>query len=258
MGEHTCFDGLSMLWYTFPTMKTSHKRWLLALILVALAVPIVVYWQPLMTLLRDRPQLRAWLRGLGPWGPLALIGLNAAQIVLAPVPGQLVQAVAGYLFGLWPGAIYGALGMALGGTLSMSLGRLYGRPLVTRAVGAERLASWERVARTDSPLIWCLLMLPPFGDIPFLIAGLTKAPIWRVLGITLVVRGPSVVLYAAVGAGAIPGPPYVLGTLVIALALVGVLGMLYGSRVQAWIERHVLHRLPAGRNPSEESAEEAE
>ncbi|MDH7485920.1 MAG: VTT domain-containing protein [Anaerolineae bacterium] len=239
-------------------MKTSHKRWLLALLLVALAVLLVVYWQPLMTLLRDRGQLQAWLRGLGPWGPLALIALNAAQIVLAPVPGQLVQAVAGYLFGLWPGAIYGTLGMALGGTLSMSLGRFYGRPLVARLVGAERLARWERLVHADSPLVWCVLMLPPFGDIPFLVAGLSKMPIWKVLSITLVVRGPSVVLYAAVGAGAISGPSYLLGTIVMALALIAVLGLLYGARVQAWIEEHVLRRLTAGGDPSEEAAQEGE
>jgi uncharacterized membrane protein YdjX (TVP38/TMEM64 family) len=241
-------------------MKTVDKRWLLAPILVALAVPIIVYWRPLMVLLGDLPRLRAWLRGLGPWGPLALIVLNAAQIVVAPVPGQLVQAVAGYLFGLWPGAIYGALGMVLGGTLSMSLGRLYGRPLIARVVGAQRLARWERVAHTDSTLVWCVLMLPPFGDIPFLIAGLTRVPIWKVLGITFIVRGPSVILYAAVGSGTISGPPYLLGTLVVALALVGILGMLYGPRVEAWVQERLLRRLPtsSGSNTSAEEAEGAE
>jgi len=238
-------------------MKPSHKRWVLALILVGLALPIIIYWQPLMTLLRDKPRLRAWLHGLGPWGPLALIALNAVQIVLAPVPGQLVQLVAGYLFGLWPGAIYGALGMSLGGILSMNLGRFYGRPLIARLIGRERLARWEQVAHTDSPFIWSILMLPLFGDIPFLMAGLTKVPIWKVLGIALIVRGPSVVLYAAVGAGTVSSSSYLLGTLVIALTLIGILGLLYGPQAQAWAERHLLRRLPTS-HASSTSAEEAE
>ena len=254
----SCLDGSPIAWYTVLTMKTAHKRWLLALILIALALPIVVYWRPLMTLLGDMLQLRAWLHDLGPWGPLALIALNAVQVVLAPVPGQLVQVVAGYLFGLWPGAMYGALGMATGGMLSMSLGRFYGRPLVARIVGTERLARWERMAHTDSPLVWCVLMLPIFGDIPFLIAGLTKVPLWKVLGIALIIRGPSVILYAAVGAGTVSGSSYQLGTLVIALALVGILGMLYGPQAQAWAERRLLRRLRASRSSSEsEKAEKA-
>jgi len=242
-------------------MKTANKRWLLAAVLVALASLVVIYWHPLMALLGDLPRLRAWLRGLGPWGPVALVALNAVQIVLAPVPGQLVQAVAGYLFGLWPGALYGALGMALGGMLSMSLGRLYGRPVVERLMGVERLSRWEQVAHTDSPVVWAVLMLPLFGDIPYLIAGLTKAPIWKVLGVTLVIRGPSVILYAAIGAGTIAGPPYLLGTLVVGLALVGFLGMLYGSRVQSWVEERILHRLPgraSGPRGEPEAVEAAE
>jgi len=244
--------------YTAAVMKTAHKRWLLAIVLGALLVFLVIYWRPLVALLEDLPRLRAWLRGLGPWGPVALIALNAAQIVLAPVPGQLVQAVAGYLFGLWPGAIYGALGMALGGTLSMSLGRLYGRPLVTRLVGGERLAHWERVAHTDSLLVWAVLMLPFFGDIPYLIAGLTKSPIWKVLGITLIIRGPSVILYAAVGAGTISGPPYLLVTLVVGLALLGIVGMLHGPRVLGWAEERLLRRLPVATSSPSEATEREE
>lgn len=239
-------------------MKTVHKRWFLGLILLAVVVLVVIFWRPLMGLLGDLPRLRAWLNDLGPWGPVALVTLNAAQIVLAPVPGQLVQAAAGYLFGLWPGAIYGALGMALGGTLSMTLGRLYGRPLITRLVGAGRLARWEGVARTDSLLVWAVLMLPIFGDIPYMIAGLTKAPVWKVLVITLVVRGPSVILYAAVGAGVISGPPYLLGTLVVGLALVGILGISYGPQVRTWAEERLLHHLPAQSGPSEGLGQEAE
>jgi len=247
-----------MAGYTAVGMKTAHKRWLLALVVGALSVVLVIYWRPLVALLGDLPRLRAWLRGLGPWGPIALIALNAAQIVLAPVPGQLVQAVAGYLFGLWPGAIYGALGMALGGALSMSLGRLYGRPLIRRLVGEERLAHWERIAHTDSPLVWAVLMLPFFGDIPYLIAGLTKSPIWKVLAIALVIRGPSVILYAAVGAGTISGPPYLLVGLVVGLGLLGIMGALYGRRLQGWAEERFLRRIPAAAGASPEVTDRVE
>jgi uncharacterized membrane protein YdjX (TVP38/TMEM64 family) len=246
-------DKRTVAEYTGTGMKTAHKHWLLALIMGALLVALVIYWRPLGALLGDLPRLRAWLRGLGPWGPVALIALNAAQIVVAPVPGQLVQAVAGYLFGLWPGAIYGALGMALGGTLSMSLGRLYGRPLLTRLVGEERLAKWERVAHTDSPLVWAVIMLPIFGDIPYLIVGLTKPPIWKVLGITLIIRGPSVILYAAMGAGTISGPPYLLIALVVGLTLLGILGMLYGGRLQGWAEERLFRSFPAASHESPEA-----
>jgi len=220
-------------------MKAALKKWLPALILLVLVALVVIYWQPMRALLGDLARLRDWLRSLGAWGPLALIAINAAQIVAAPIPGQLVQAAAGYLFGLWPGALYGALGMTLGGALSMSLGRVYGRPLVTRLVGAERLAQWERVAHTDSPLIWCVLLLPPFGDIPYLIAGLSKIAIWKVLGIIVLVRWPSAVVHAAVGAGVVSGSGWLVAGLLGGMTLLGVLGLLLGPRLWVWVEKRL-------------------
>lgn len=235
-------------------MRTAHKRALLGLVLLIIGVLLALYWRQLLALVQDLPRLRSWLRGLGPWGPLALIGLNALQILVAPVPGQLVQAVAGYLFGLWPGALYGGLGMALGGTLSMTVGRLYGRPVVTRIIGEERLIRWERAAHADSPVVWAILMLPPFGDIPYLIAGLTKAPIGRVLIITIIVRGPSVILYAAVGAGAVSGPAWLLGVVILGLALLGLAGIIFGPRLQPWFEGVVLSRFGSDGDVDESGA----
>ena len=61
------------------------------------------------------------------WGPAALIGINVAQILVAPIPGYVVQAAAGYLYGpLW-GGIYGAIGLMIGAMLAMLLARLLGR-----------------------------------------------------------------------------------------------------------------------------------
>src|SRR5690606_25757833 len=45
---------------------------------------------------------------------LAFIGLQVAQVVVAPIPGQLVGLVAGYLFGFWLGLALTMGGLALG------------------------------------------------------------------------------------------------------------------------------------------------
>jgi ABC-type transport system involved in multi-copper enzyme maturation permease subunit len=45
----------------------------------------------------DAAELRVWIAGFGVWAPIVFILLQALQVLLAPIPGQLAAVVAGYL-----------------------------------------------------------------------------------------------------------------------------------------------------------------
>jgi uncharacterized membrane protein YdjX (TVP38/TMEM64 family) len=220
------------------------RRWwlkwvVLAVIAAAVAVLAVRYWREVAAFLSDPEALRTWLARLGPLGPLGLILFNALQVVVAPVPGYPVQIVSGYLFGWWRGTLYAVAGMILGGLLAMTLARVYGRPLVERIVGVERLERWEKVAHLNSMAVWFVLMLGPLGDAPYYLAGLTKLPVWKLLSIVLLVRTPSVMVSAALGAGLISwrSPWFIAGaTLFIVL---GIVVGLNENRIQQWLSHQV-------------------
>ena len=237
-------------------MRAWLKWILLVAVLAVVAVLSVRYWREVAAFLSNPDELRAWLARLGPLGPLGLIAFNAIQVVLAPVPGYPVQIAAGYLFGWWQGSLYAVAGMILGGLLAMTLGRVYGRPLVERVVGAERLERWEKVAHLNSLAVWFVLMLGPLGDAPYFIAGLTKLPIWKLLLVVLLVRTPSVMVSAALGAGVISwrSPWFIAGaTLFIVL---GILAGLNEQRIEEWLSRQV-HRQPRRATPGSDSPGEA-
>lgn len=112
------------------------RRWL-PFGMLALGAGILAwrYGVQIWTLASDEAALEAAVLQLGWWGPVALIGLNVAQILVAPIPGYVVQAAAGYLYGpLW-GGIYGAIGLMVGAMLAMFLARTLGQPLVERMIG---------------------------------------------------------------------------------------------------------------------------
>lgn len=190
-----------------PALRLNRQQ-LLAL-LVLLALLILAWWfrQPLRAHLSNLPEARGWLQSLGPLGAVIFIAINAAQIVLAPIPGYLVQLAGGWVFGVWRGALLGIIGLAVGAILAMTLARLLGRPFVSRIVGAERLARWEHVTRADRPWFWALIFLAPIGDLPYFLAGLSNYPIPRLALIAAIVRSPSVILAAAIGAGAVAVDP---------------------------------------------------
>lgn len=229
-------------------LRQSLQRWLIGLVVLAVALVGWLVWQnePLMAQLQgvwqqinDQQQLQAFVDHLGWWGPLALILLNALQIIVAPIPGYIIQAAAGFLYGpLW-GGIWAAVGLFLGAMSAMKLARLYGRPLVQRLVGASRLTKWEQVTHSDSPLLWCVLLLGPTGDLPYHLAGLSRVSFALIAGITFCIRMPSVFVAAAVGAGAVTLSWWQFAILVVALAALIVVFLRYQQPLTAWFEQQV-------------------
>jgi uncharacterized membrane protein YdjX (TVP38/TMEM64 family) len=218
-------------------------KWILLIVVVAVLVVLAAtHYRQAVAFLSNPAQIRTWLARLGPLGPLGLIAFNAIQVVVAPIPGYPVQIAAGYLFGWWQGSLYAVVGMILGGLLAMTLARVYGRPLVQRAVGAERLERWESVAHLNSLAVWFVLMLGPLGDAPYYIAGLTMLPVWKLLAVVLLVRTPSVLVSAALGAGLISwrSPWFIAGAA--AFIILGILGGANEQRIEGWLNRRVLGR----------------
>jgi uncharacterized membrane protein YdjX (TVP38/TMEM64 family) len=195
------------------------------------------------TLLSNEEALERFVVGLGWFGPLALILFNALQIVVAPIPGYVVQAAAGYLYGPFWGGLWGALGLLSGATLAMWLSRRYGRHLVEQLAGAERLARWESVTHSDSTWLWFVLLTAPTGDLPYFLAGLAQVSYRKVILLTLAIRVPATFVVAAIGAGAV-GLLWWQLVLIFAL-LAGLLALFvrYQEPFLRWVDRTVQQHL---------------
>lgn len=203
-------------------------------------------WQfgpSLWQLLRDKQALAAFVQDLGWFGPVALILFNALQIVVAPIPGYVLQAAAGYLFGpLW-GGLWGALGVLAGTMLAMWLARTYGRHFVEHWVGKERMARWEAATHSSNMWLWFLLLLAPTGDLPYFLAGLAGVSYTRIVLLTLVIRIPSVFVLAAVGAGAVSLPGWQMAVILGFLGALLAFGLHNQERLTHWFDRQVQQRI---------------
>lgn len=174
-------------------------------LLLLILVGVGILWGPdLYRLLSDREAVQAWVAGFGPWGPLISILLNTAQVLLAPIPGQTVGLVNGYLYGVALGTLYSLIGVQLGSALAMGLARWLGRPLVVRLVGEDSLARWDRIARDNGPAFFFLVFLFPFvpDDVTCFIIGLSPISIPSMLILAAFGRLPGLVVASWVGARA--------------------------------------------------------
>lgn len=225
--------GLSVWW----------GRGLAAAALFALGLGLVWGGPQLWAILHDEQALEAWVQALGWWGPLALVGLNAAQIVFAPVPGYVMQLAAGFLFGPVWGGVWGSLGLIFGSSLAFWLARLYGRPVAARFIGHDRLERWERVTHSTSLLVWFILLLAPTGDAPYFLAGLARVGFLRILLLTILTRVPSTFVVAAAGAGVMVLSWPQLALIVVGLFVLLVVFLRYQTVIVHWVDGRVQKRL---------------
>ncbi len=176
----------------------------LALIVVALAAPMIIWRAQIAILFTERARVVSAIRSAGAWGPAVLIALYIAQVIVAPIPGQGVNFVAGYLYGFWPGLSFSWLGAVLGSTAAMGLARLAGRPLVVRLVGPGLLARLDRLAAGRGLGFFFLVFLIPGlpDDAACFLAGLTPLPLSGLIAAAAIGRIPGIASTVWAGATA--------------------------------------------------------
>ena len=106
---------------------------ILALVLV-IVVWLVVIDAPVISfvvrLYRDKQFLKETVRSWGWMAPLVFILIQALQVVIAPIPGEVTGPVGGALFGTTWGLVYSTIGLTIGTLICFGLGRAWGEPIV--------------------------------------------------------------------------------------------------------------------------------
>ncbi|MDE2059638.1 MAG: TVP38/TMEM64 family protein [candidate division NC10 bacterium] len=134
------------------------------------------YWEWIELFLNEQ-NLARYVKQAGPWGPLVFIGLQALQVIVAPIPGEATGVIGGYLFGTLPGLIYSSIGLTIGSCLAFGLGRWLGHRFAHWFVTAETYEMFFFLTRTQGKLITFLLFLIPGFPKDFLCYILGASPL---------------------------------------------------------------------------------
>lgn len=186
----------------------------------------------------SRTELSRLFEALGPVAPLAFLGLQFAQVLFAPIPGQVMGLLGGYLFGFWKGLFLTMAGLGMGSALAMGLGRVLGERLVRRVVPARILEKFDYlIAEGGLWNFFMLFLLPALPDDAIcFIAGLTRWRIWQLLVACLLGRLPGMAVLTFVGASV--GGDMAIANVLLAVASVaaGIL-WLYSDEAEAFFAR---------------------
>jgi uncharacterized membrane protein YdjX (TVP38/TMEM64 family) len=178
----------------------------------------------------DRIRLiQEYFESFGVVAPLVYLGLVTVEVVVAPIPGLMLYAPGGVVFGGFLGGLISLLGNTLGAGIACWL---------IRTLGGRRFAAWfeqgrlglyrERLAKAGLWLILLLRVNPlTSSDLVSYAAGLAGIPVWKVMAGTLLGMAPLCWAQAYLTEGVLTAIPHLIYPLI-------VLCVIYAAAV-AWV-----------------------
>ena len=227
--------------------RPSKRRTLvLAILVLLLGVFTVIFRAPLLQaltaayhLMIDREKIQAFILASGPWAPLVFMGIQIAQVVLAPIPGEATGFIGGYLFGALKGFAYSSISLAIGSLINFMIGRFLGRRFIRRVIpAAQRQRMDQMVTHNGALVVMLLFIFPGFPkDYLCLFLGVTAMPLKLFFLMATFGRMPGTLMLSLQGAMLFERM-YGIFAIVLGVCGLGILlGYRYRERLYAWIAK---------------------
>ena len=178
------------------------------------------------------------IRDKGIAGAFILLGLQLLQIVVAFIPGEVVQVAAGMLYGPWLGSLLILIGCVLSSALIYELVHRLGAPFVRSMVGEKHLEQFSKFENSNKLNITVLILflIPGFPkDILTYIVPLTNMKISTFLCLSTLGRIPGVFLSTYAASGLLDGNIASSVAIIVVAAIVLLIVALFKNRIMALI-----------------------
>ena len=126
--------------------------------------------------------LRAALNRWGRLAPAVYVAAVVIEVLVAPIPGTLLYAPAGALFGGFLGGTLSLIGNTLGAAIACGVGSALGEGALLRRIEGTKLAAYRTAIQQRGLWVVLLLRINPLtsSDLVSYMAGAVGVPIWRV------------------------------------------------------------------------------
>lgn len=223
-----------------PGQKVRRAAVLLASFAVLAGAVLLAYrlgwWQATRTVFSSVEAMRELVSHFGAWTPGAFFLAQAAQVVLAPIPGGITVVVGTLLFGVWGGLALSVAGAVVGSAVLFVVVRRWGRPLAVRIVGEGNFGRYAGAFDEKGALLF-VVMLVPFmpDDVVVALAGLSAVSLRRFVVLVAIGRTPSWLLTALVTADLATRSATAWAAAGLAVLATIALMVLYRKRLESWV-----------------------
>jgi len=136
--------------------------------------------------------LRTTLSRWGRLAPLVYVAAVVVEVLVAPIPGTILYAPAGALFGGFMGGVLSLIGNTIGAAIACGVGSAVGEVTLAKRIDGTKLVAYRDAIHQRGLWVVLLLRLNPLtsSDLVSYMAGAVGVPIWRVALGTFVGMAP--------------------------------------------------------------------
>ncbi len=170
---------------------------LLSIISVVVCIITVACVIFLRTYFSDTDVIKEWISQNYLLGFICMVLLCALQVVIALVPGELLEIAAGYAFGYWVGTLVCIIGIMTGSIIAILLARKFGRRLVESLYPREKIDALPILndPKKRNVMTFLLFLIPGTPkDFFTYVIGMTEMSIPAYIALTMFSRLPSIVM----------------------------------------------------------------
>jgi len=184
----------------------------------------------------DKRFLKQTLREWGILAPVIFIALQALQVIIAPIPGEVTSILGGYLFGEGRGFIYSTLGLTVGSVAAFGVGHWLGVHYVRTLVSQ---ATWDKmgfIVEAEGAILCFIIYLIPGlpKDMVCYLFGISPMPLWVFTLVSTLGRMPGTWVLSAQGAHTEAGDYLQVMLLTAIVVAVAVPLYYYRNRIVSW------------------------
>jgi uncharacterized membrane protein YdjX (TVP38/TMEM64 family) len=175
---------------------------LILIFLAAIGIATVRFAPEITEIAKNHDKFRELLVSYWPLSILIFILIQMLQVVIAAIPGEVLQIAGGYIYGTVLGTAYSFTGIFLGTILTFYISRILGFSLVRSFFSRKNIEKFDFLINSQKSEIamFILFLLPGIPkDLLSYIAGLTPIKPSKFFIISMLGRLPALIISSYLG-----------------------------------------------------------
>jgi len=226
-------------------MKKFDRSFWINFIFIILIVGLIIFlsirYGPEITRLVSNPKkFRDFILSYGELSALVFILFQIIQVVIAFIPGEVVQIAGGYIYGTFLGTLYSLIGIIIGYIIVFFTSRFFGFRLVKQLVSEEKLHKFYNLINSPGSefIIFLLFFLPGVPkDVLVYICGLTPVKPLQFFIIAIAARIPAMVGASYIGANIQRENYYLAIVIAVISCILFIMGFVFKDKIIAAMKK---------------------